>query len=157
MENRVVKASKLLGLGIVLYPITYSLLNFFLPILIGVTGGEDLLLINLLEVIIWFMLPIFSVFYLLAFHQLSRMLRGWQKLLGYITISLAVVAEIVLPFIDRGLVSSSISFFAHVGELIVLSGCLFLISNQIKQHIERNQSLSSRTHHSDDSDSGLVC
>ncbi|MCZ4292873.1 hypothetical protein [Vibrio sinaloensis] len=157
MENRVVRASKLLGLGIVLYPITYSLLNFVLPILIGVTGGEDLLLINSLEVITWFILPIFSVFYLLAFHQLSEMLKGWQRLLGYTTMSLAVAAEVVLPFIDRGLVSSSISFFAHVGELIVLSSCLFLISNQIKQHIERNQSLSSRTHLSDDTDSGLVC
>ncbi|EOB6244197.1 hypothetical protein ACT5DG_004320, partial [Vibrio vulnificus] len=61
MESSVVKASKFLGLGILLYPIAYSSLNFVLPILIGVLGNENQFLVTGLEIITWFVLPIFSV------------------------------------------------------------------------------------------------
>ncbi|HFQ5065988.1 TPA: hypothetical protein ACGUVR_004579 [Vibrio vulnificus] len=133
MESRVVKASKFLGLGILLYPIAYSSLNFVLPILIGVLGNENHFLVTGLEIITWFVLPIFSVFYLLAFHQLAGALRKWQKFVGYMMVSTAVIAEVLLPFIDRGLVSSSISFLAHMAELVILSGCLLAIGSQMEQ------------------------
>ncbi|HAS6145124.1 TPA: hypothetical protein I7118_23165, partial [Vibrio vulnificus] len=71
--------------------------------------------------------------YLLAFHQLAGALRKWQKFIGYMMVSTAVIAEVLLPFIDRGLVSSSISFLAHMAELVILSGCLLAIGSQMEQ------------------------
>ncbi len=51
-------------------------------------------------------------------------------------VSTAVIAEVLLPFIDRGLVSSSISFLAHMAELVILSGCLLVIGSQMKQSVD---------------------
>jgi len=136
VESRVVKASKFLGLGILFYPIAYSSLNFVLPIVIGALGNENHFLVTGLEIITWFVLPIFSVFYLLAFHQFAGLLRKWQKFVGYMMVSTAVVAEVLLPFIDIGLASSSISFLAHTAELVILSGCLLAISSQVKQSVD---------------------
>ncbi|EGR0238042.1 hypothetical protein Q9884_004419, partial [Vibrio vulnificus] len=63
-------------------------------------------------------------------------LRKWQKFVGYMMVSTAVIAEVLLPFIDRGLVSSSISFLAHMAELVILSGCLLVIGSQMKQSVD---------------------
>ncbi|MDF2156205.1 hypothetical protein [Vibrio sp. CAU 1672] len=131
MESRIAKAQKYLALGIILYPVCYSLLNFTLPVLMSVIGDQEHVIVMAFEVLTWFILPIFSVFYLMAFHQLAVLLKRWQMFVGYTMVSLAIVIEVVMPFLERSMISSSASFIAHVSELAILSGCLLFTSRQM--------------------------
>lgn len=132
---RVVKAAKFLALGIVFYPLCYAVLNFLLPIVIGAVGDENSPIILMAEVVTWFVLPFFSVFYVLAFHQLAFLFERWQKVTGYILVTMAVAIEIVLPWLDKGIASSVMSFVAHISELMVLSLVILLVSHQMKHKL----------------------
>ncbi|WP_229633056.1 hypothetical protein, partial [Vibrio parahaemolyticus] len=131
VESRVKKSVRYLALGILIYPFLYMLLNFTIPILIVTFGEGGSLLIEILQSFTWFIMPFFSALYLLAFHHFSPLLGKWHQGIGYILISAAVLIEIVTPWMDSGLVSSTASFLCQLSEVGVLASCMFVFSSKL--------------------------
>ncbi|MFA0123170.1 hypothetical protein AB4400_17375, partial [Vibrio sp. 10N.261.48.A2] len=83
MESRVKKSVQYLALGILIYPCLYMLLNFIIPILMATLGEGGSSLVEIFESFTWFIMPFFSVLYLLAFHHFSPVLGKWHQRIGY--------------------------------------------------------------------------
>jgi MFS family permease len=131
VESRVIKSVRYLALGILIYPFLYMILNFIIPILMATLGDGSSSLIEILEYFTWFIMPIFSVFYLLAFHHFSPILGKWHQRVGYILVLIAVLTEIAMPWMDSGLVFKTASFLCQLFEIGILVSCMFVFSRKL--------------------------
>ncbi|MEZ8166338.1 hypothetical protein A152_0005580 [Vibrio tasmaniensis 1F-187] len=136
MEIRVKKSARYLALGILIYPFLYMLLNFIIPILMTVLGEGGSSLIEILEYFTWFIMPLFSVLYLLAFHHFSPVLGKWHQRIGYTLVLAAVLIEIVMPWMESGLVFKTASFLCRLFENGILVSCMFVFSSKLGQNSE---------------------
>ncbi|OEE71582.1 hypothetical protein [Vibrio genomosp. F6] len=131
MESRVIKSVRYLALGILTYPFLYMILNFIIPILMATLGEGSNSLIEILEYFTWFIMPFFSVFYLLAFHHFSSVLGKWHQRVGYTLVLTAVLIEIAIPWMDSGLVLKTASFLCQLFEIGILVSCMFVFSSKL--------------------------
>ncbi|MEZ8197020.1 hypothetical protein [Vibrio cortegadensis] len=131
MESRVIKSVWYLALGILTYPFLYMILNFIIPILMATLGEGSNSLIEILEYFTWFIMPFFSVFYLLAFHHFSSVLGKWHQRVGYTLVLTAVLIEIAIPWMDSGLVLKTASFLCQLFEIGILVSCMFVFSSKL--------------------------
>ncbi|CAK2914651.1 conserved membrane hypothetical protein [Vibrio crassostreae] len=136
VESGVKKSVRYLALGILIYPFLYMLLNFIVPILMATLGEGSSLLIEIFEYFTWFIMPFFSVFYLLAFHHFSLVLGKWHQRVGYTLVLAAVLIEIAMPWMDSGLVFKTASFLCQLFEIGVLVSCLFVFSSKLGPNSE---------------------
>ncbi|WP_340139102.1 hypothetical protein [Vibrio vulnificus] len=131
MESRVIKSVRYLALGILIYPFLYMILNFIIPILMATLGEGSSSLIEILEYFTWFIMPFFSVLYLLAFHHFSPVLGKWHQRVGYTLVLIAVLIEIAMPWIEPGLVFKTASFLCQLFEMGILVSCMLVFSNKL--------------------------
>ncbi|MDN3699372.1 hypothetical protein QWY97_18835 [Vibrio cortegadensis] len=131
MESRVIKSVRYLALGILTYPFLYMILNFIIPILMATLGEGSNSLIEILEYFTWFIMPFFSVFYLLAFHHFSSVLGKWHQRVGYTLVLTAVLIEIAIPWMDSGLVLKTASFLCQLFEIGILVSCMLVFSSKL--------------------------
>ncbi|MFB9215673.1 hypothetical protein [Vibrio sinaloensis] len=131
MESRVIKSVRYLALGILIYPFLYMILNFIIPILMATLGEGSSSLIEILEYFTWFIMPFFSVLYLLAFHHFSPVLGKWHQRVGYTLVLIAVLIEIAMPWIEPGLVFKTASFLCQLFEIGILVSCMLVFSNKL--------------------------
>ncbi|EOV6250524.1 hypothetical protein ACN93M_004732 [Vibrio parahaemolyticus] len=139
MESRVIKSVRYLALGILIYPFLYMILNFIIPILIATLGEGSSSLIEILEYFTWFIMPFFSVLYLLAFHHFSPVLGKWHQRVGYTLVLIAVLIEIAMPWIDPGLVFKTASFLCQLFEIGILVSCMLVFSNKLGLNSEHGR------------------
>ncbi len=132
MENQIQKASKYLAIGIFLYPICYSLSNFVMPFVLDDSGHNINVLPSSIIILTEYGLPFFSIFYFLSFNCIAPLFPRWQRVVGYCLVTIVVGIEIVLPFLEYGLLSSALSFFGHIDKLFVLVVCLLAVSRSMK-------------------------
>ncbi|SBS62698.1 hypothetical protein [Vibrio atlanticus] len=131
MESRVKKSVQYLALGILIYPFLYMLLNFIIPILMATLGEGGSSLVEIFEYFTWFIMPFFSVLYLLAFHHFSPVLGKWHQRIGYTLVLAAVLIEIATPWMETGLVFKAASFLCQLFELGILVSCMFVFSSKL--------------------------
>ncbi|MCG6305484.1 hypothetical protein K6U21_15070 [Vibrio vulnificus] len=131
VESRVIKSVRYLALGILIYPFLYMILNFIIPILMATLGEGSSSLIEILEYFTWFIMPFFSVLYLLAFHHFSPVLGKWHQRVGYTLVLIAVLIEIAMPWIEPGLVFKTASFLCQLFEMGILVSCMLVFSNKL--------------------------
>ncbi|WP_039958222.1 hypothetical protein [Vibrio sinaloensis] len=131
MESRVIKSVRYLALGILIYPFLYMILNFIIPILMATLGEGSSSLIEILEYFTWFIMPFFSVLYLLAFHHFSPVLGKWHQRIGYTLVLIAVLIEIAIPWIEPGLAFKTASFLCQLFEIGILLSCMLVFSNKL--------------------------
>ncbi len=139
VESRVIKSVRYLALGILIYPFLYMILNFIIPILIATLGEGSSSLIEILEYFTWFIMPFFSVLYLLAFHHFSPVLGKWHQRVGYTLVLIAVLIEIAMPWIDPGLVFKTASFLCQLFEIGILVSCMLVFSNKLGLNSEHGR------------------
>jgi len=115
------------------------ILNFIIPILIATLGEGSSSLIEILEYFTWFIMPFFSVLYLLAFHHFSPVLGKWHQRVGYTLVLIAVLIEIAMPWIDPGLVFKTASFLCQLFEIGILVSCMLVFSNKLGLNSEHGR------------------
>ncbi|MBE8566193.1 hypothetical protein [Vibrio sp. OPT20] len=136
METRVKKSVRYLALGILIYPFLYMILNFIIPVLMATLGEGGRSLVEILEYFTWFIMPFFSVLYLLAFYHFSPMLGKWHQWVGYTLVFAAALIEIAMPWMESGLVFKTASFLCQLFEIGILVSCLFVFSNKLRPNSE---------------------
>ncbi|CAH8210212.1 Hypothetical protein VAEU17_3250001 [Vibrio aestuarianus] len=139
VESRVIKSVRYLALGILIYPFLYMILNFIIPILIATLGEGSSPLIEILEYFTWFIMPFFSVLYLLAFHHFSPILSKWHQRVGYTLVLIAVLIEIAMPWMGSGLVFKTASFLCQLFEIGILVSCMFVFSRKLGLNLEHGR------------------